>query len=683
MQQLDNAFSPAAAMKKRLFVGNLGSSVTDNDLKEKFARFGEVENVELHTKKDESGKPFKTFAYLDLNIDQEKLVNCIKTYNNAKWKGSAIVVQVAKESYIQRIQREAKARAAQDTTSAPSVTTEPAPPRRPIQIKVEKPSWTEKPASFKAEKSDSTPAHIRKERHNRSDGESWQVSRASRGPSVEQKTPTGEFANEKAFLFDDDEEQPSSGRPTPQCQADVALLRHAWGYRLGTGLDKAYSGGDDNDDFEVVPSRDPEQEREAKRQADNAKRLASLKQRFAESHTQRRLLQSALTSVDSSDRKRRIVFEDSDEDEEGFAAPPVKAPAGERKLTLFEDDDEQEAEEEGSHDNDFRLRPQFEGHKGHKVLELQSKFGTDERFRMSERFLESDDEESGSSKGDQAAVDDDSLDPDKERMRNLDILHDVLGPEATKVRPKAIFKDTTQLRFDPTKESAAKFEIKPESKASKKRKKAQAEEESAAAVPQVSGEQFYEVTTDLQDALKNRTSEFSLSQMFAGQLQDDDLQGEPFDSSSESEASDDEQAKYRTRVQEMKGKKAGLQEHFRTDPGTGESEDVLPSAVAGETGDDEGPMSDMFRRMDDHRFATVVDRPLFFFVPGDRRLLEGAKFFRCQSDPETIRNNFFDNKVGLVKLLLSKRKMAKRALERKLGKKVGSQQWRLGKLRKK
>ncbi|XP_050027034.1 probable RNA-binding protein CG14230 [Dermacentor andersoni] len=675
-------------MKKRLFVGNLGSSVTDSDLKEKFARFGDVENVELHTKKDESGKPFKTFAYLDLNIDQEKLVNCIKTYNNAKWKGSAIVVQVAKESYIQRIQREAKARAAQDASSGPPDAAEPAPPGRPIQIKVEKPSWTEKSAGFKAEKSDwsdNTSAHIRKERQNRSDGESWQVNRASRGPSMEQKTPTGEFANEKAFLFDDDEQQPSSGKPTPHCQADVALLRHAWGYRLGTGLDKAYGGGDDNDDFEVVPSRDPEQEREAKRQAANAKRLASLKQRFAESHTQRRLLQSALTSVDSSDRKRRIVFEDSDEDEEGFTAPApsVKTPAEERKLTLFDDDDEQEGEEEGSHDIDFRLRPQFEGHKGHKVLELQSRFGTDERFRMSERFLESDDEESDSAKGDRAAVDDDSLDPDKERVRNLDILQDVLGPEATKSRPKAIFKDATQLRFDPAKESAAKFEIKPESKASKKRKKAQAEEESAPAVPHVSGEQFYEVTTDLQDALKNRTSGFSLSQMFAGQLQDDDLQEEPFDSSSESEASDDEQAKYRSRVQEVKGKKAGLQEHFRTDPGTGEDEDVLPSAVAGETGDDEGPMSDVFRRMDDHRFATVVDRPLFFFVPGDRRLLEGAKFFRCQSDPETIRNNFFDNKVGLVKLLLSKRKMAKRALERKLGKKVGSQQWRLGKLRKK
>ncbi|KAH8021125.1 hypothetical protein HPB51_012520 [Rhipicephalus microplus] len=198
-------------MKKRLFVGNLGSAVTDSELREKFARFGDVENVELHTKKDESGRPFKTFAYLDLNIDQENLVNCIKTYNNTKWKGSAIVVQVAKESYIQRIQREAKARSAQDTEKAP---------------------------------------------------------------------------------YDSD----------------------------------------------------------------------------------------------NSDRKRHIVFNDSDE-EEAVVTPSVKASATtQSKLTLFDDEEEEQGDEE-SPDYNFRLRPQFEGHKGHKILELQSKFGTDERFRMSENLL--------------------------------------------------------------------------------------------------------------------------------------------------------------------------------------------------------------------------------------------------------------------------------------------------------
>uniref|UniRef100_A0A1E1XC01 Putative nucleolar protein 8 n=1 Tax=Amblyomma aureolatum TaxID=187763 RepID=A0A1E1XC01_9ACAR len=638
-------------MKKRLFVGNLGSTVTGRDLKEKFARFGDVDNVELHTKKDESGKPFKTFAYVDLDTDQEKLVNCIKTYNSAKWKGSDIVVQVAKESYIQRIQREAKACASRETQNAPADShAELAPPKK---MKQEKLDWTDR-VRIKTEKPDWT------------ESDRW----TSQGPhprGQQQATP-GKFAEEKALLFDDQEQLSGGMPPVPaQCPADVALLRHAWGHRLGC----------DDDDLEVVPAS-PEQEREAKRQMANAKRLASLKERFAQSHLQRRLLQSALCSVDGTDRKRRIVFEDSGEEE--------PCSAGQGKLALFGNDEE----EEGNGDlQDFRLRPQFEGHRGHKVLELQSRFAADDRFRLSERFLESDGEESSGSNRDAAhdasAGDTEPLDSKKERTRNLDILRDVLGPDRALHRAKPIFKDATQLRFDPDKDSAAKFEIKPEPKQKMKKKK---EQEEAAAVPQVSSEQFYEVTGSLHDALASRSGGFSLAQMFTGQLQDDDLQADPFDGSgsSEDETSDQEQAKYHSHVQDVCRKKAAPQEFFHTDTSLN---DVAPPgrdtlrAVAREVADKEGEMSKVFKRMDDHRFAAVVDRPRFFFVPNDRRLLEGAKFFRCQSDPETIRNNFFDGKTALVKLMLSKRKMAKRALERKHGKKVGSQQWRLGKLRKK
>ncbi|KAK8771500.1 hypothetical protein V5799_025256 [Amblyomma americanum] len=509
-------------MKKRLFVGSLGSTVTDRDLKEKFARFGDVDNVELHTKKDESGKPFKMFAYVDLDTDQEKLVNCIKTYNNAKWKGSNIVVQVAKESYIQRIQREAKARASEDAKNAPPDSAEPTPLKK---VKQEKPDWTDR-VRVKTEKPDWTEGvRVKVEEPDRPPRQTWQSNwRTSHGLSSrgKQQASPGEFAEEKAFLFDD-EERPSGSMPVPQCRADVALLRHAWGQRLGTGYEDAYG----DDDLEVVPaSRDPEQEREAKRQAANAKRLASLKERFAQSHTQRRLLHSALSSVDGSDRKRRIVFKESDEEEDDAGMTPANQPprgADQRRLALFDDDEgEEEAEEEGNF-LDFRLRPQFEGHRGHKVLELQSKFAADDRFRLNERFLESDDEEpSGGNRDDDhgtSAGDTESLDPEKERARNLDILRDILGPEGTLSRPKPIFKDAMQLRFDPAKDSAAKFEIKPEQKTKKKR-----QQEEAAVPPQVSSEQFYEVTGSLHDALASRSGGFSLAQMFAGQLQDEDLQ---------------------------------------------------------------------------------------------------------------------------------------------------------------
>lgn len=57
--------------------------------------------------------------------------------------------------------------------------------------------------------------------------------------------------------------------------------------------------------------------------------------------------------------------------------------------------DNSEDEESGSEDDShrFRIKPQFEGRAGQKLLDLQSRFGTDDRFRMDSRFLESDSEE--------------------------------------------------------------------------------------------------------------------------------------------------------------------------------------------------------------------------------------------------------------------------------------------------
>ncbi|KAK8771396.1 hypothetical protein V5799_025362 [Amblyomma americanum] len=100
------------------------------------------------------------------------------------------------------------------------------------------------------------------------------------------------------------------------------------------------------------------------------------------------------------------------------------------------------------------------------------------------------------------------------------------------------------------------------------------------------------------------------------------LPAEPFDDgSSESEASDQEQAEYRSRVQDVSQKKAAPQEFFRTDACISDAGGDALLVAAREPADDQGEMSEVFKRMDDHRFATIVDRPRFFFVPNDRRLL--------------------------------------------------------------
>lgn len=607
-------------MKKRLFVGNLGTAVKHKHLKEKFSKFGDVENVELHTKNDESGKPFKKFAYLDMNISQEQLVECIKELNNLNWKGGDIIVQVAKESYIQRIQREAAAlqgaRGGQGDPAAAHTT--------PPEPSLGQGSWEGR-------------SHTGKEQHHPPWG-------GSQAPPV----AAAEFAEEKEFLFGQEED----GRL--QCRADVALLRHAWGQRLGS-----VDAPDRQQQEEEEPVA-PEDAAEHKRRLANAKRLASLRQRAAQGQAQRRLLREDLASLDQQggqQRKRRIVFSDSEDD--GQQQETTRA------LVLFDE----EEEDGGPEEDPFRLRPHFQGRLGHKALELQSRFAADDRFRLSERFWESDGEDDDP---EAAGLHDggDSWDMAQERSRNLHILGDVLGPAARGNRP--LFKDASQLRFDPAKESAAKFELKPSGKPPRK-KAVQQEEPAAPAAPQVSSEQFYEVSSGLHDALASRAGgAFSLAQMFAGQLEGDD------DRHPEGVGGAEAQRPL------GRGGSGAAAAFLRRDDSSGddEPEHGTPQPAGPDHGEHSGPVGDMFRRMDDHRFAAVVDRPLFFFVPGDRRLFEGAKFFRCQSDPDTIRRNFLDGRVALVKLLLSKRKMAKRALERRHGKKAhGSQQWRLGRLR--
>lgn len=617
-------------MKKRLFVGNLGTAAKPKHLREKFSVFGDVENVELHTKNDESGRPFKKFAYLDMNISQEQLVDCIKSLNNLNWKGSDIIVQVAKESYIQRIQREAAAlQGARGEPGGPAAAAHSTP----------------------AEPSPSLGSQERR-------SHAWK--KEPPPPLGSSQAPPVEFAEEKAFLFGQQEED-------LLCRADVALLRHAWGQRLG-----APDGQEPGEEEEPAAPEDPA---ERKRRLANAKRLASLKQRAAQGQAQRRLLRQDLAALDQwggqqpQQHKRRIVFADS-EDEEQEQGPETTG-----ALALF---DEEEEEDGGPEEEDhFRLRPHFQGRLGHKALELQSRFAADDRFRLSERFWESEGEDDLAAAG---GKDDDGGEPwdaAQERSRNLDILGDILGPAARGNRP--LFQDASQRRFDPTKESAAQFELKPPGKPPRKKKAAQEEPAAPAAAPQVSGEQFYEVSSGLHDALASRAgAAFSLAQTFAGQL-------EGHDQHSEGEEAGPLGGAEPPRRRQVRGLSEAAAAFLGRDDSSGDDEQEehgTPEPARPDQGEQSGAVGDMFRRMDDHRFATVVDRPLFFFVPGDRRLLEGAKFFRCQSDPDTIRRNFLDGKVALVKLLLSKRKMAKRALERRHGKKAhGSQQWRLGKLR--
>lgn len=91
------------AQTKRIFIGKLFDGITELDLIKRFSHFGTIGGVEIQVKKDETGKPIKTFAFLDMKTDDKSLQTCISLLNNTKWKSKEICVEIAKECFYHKL----------------------------------------------------------------------------------------------------------------------------------------------------------------------------------------------------------------------------------------------------------------------------------------------------------------------------------------------------------------------------------------------------------------------------------------------------------------------------------------------------------------------------------------------------------------------------------------------------
>uniref|UniRef100_A0A671Q6Y3 Nucleolar protein 8 n=1 Tax=Sinocyclocheilus anshuiensis TaxID=1608454 RepID=A0A671Q6Y3_9TELE len=91
---------------KRLYIGGLGHTVSEKDLKDRFGKFGDVSDVEIITRKDENGAPLKTFGYININITDAEYKRCVGILNKSTWKGGTLLIQLAKESFLHRLAEE-------------------------------------------------------------------------------------------------------------------------------------------------------------------------------------------------------------------------------------------------------------------------------------------------------------------------------------------------------------------------------------------------------------------------------------------------------------------------------------------------------------------------------------------------------------------------------------------------
>jgi len=76
-----------------IYVGNLSSETTEEDLTQAFAKFGQVNSVKLILDRD-TGEP-RGFGFIEMS--QEDGNNAIDSLNETELDGNTIIVSVARE----------------------------------------------------------------------------------------------------------------------------------------------------------------------------------------------------------------------------------------------------------------------------------------------------------------------------------------------------------------------------------------------------------------------------------------------------------------------------------------------------------------------------------------------------------------------------------------------------------
>lgn len=244
---------------------------------------------------------------------------------------------------------------------------------------------------------------------------------------------------------------------------------------------------------------------------DNQKRLAALAVWQKAREVQKKLVHNALANLDGhpENKKTHIVFASDNESETEETSTReqncpgkelVKKSVGKATGKLFDssDDEDSDSKEDSTR---FNIKPQFEGRAGQKLMDLQSHFGSDERFRMDSRFLESDSEE------EQKELNENQTNEDElaaERKQTLNVVQSVLNINLSKPTSKgsvAVKKFKDIVRYDPTKQDHTIYERKQEDKESKAKRKKKREE--AEKLPEVSQDMYHNITTDLKEIFQH------------------------------------------------------------------------------------------------------------------------------------------------------------------------------------
>ncbi|XP_017781334.1 PREDICTED: GRIP and coiled-coil domain-containing protein PFC0235w-like [Nicrophorus vespilloides] len=92
---------------KRLFISDLPESATEEDVRNRFKKYGAVTGVDIKERKELGPRNTSHyFAYVSLNVDNISLDKCLNDANNNAWHGEYVRITVARENFLDRLKRE-------------------------------------------------------------------------------------------------------------------------------------------------------------------------------------------------------------------------------------------------------------------------------------------------------------------------------------------------------------------------------------------------------------------------------------------------------------------------------------------------------------------------------------------------------------------------------------------------
>ncbi|XP_033092660.1 nucleolar protein 8 isoform X5 [Trachypithecus francoisi] len=393
-------------------------------------------------------------------------------------------------------------------------------------------------------------------------------------------------------------------------------------------------------DFSLSVSNSSDLSAKGKHAEDNEKRLAALEARQKAKEAQKKLVHNALAKLESVGKTSGKLFDSSD-------------------------DEESDSEDDS---NRFKIKPQFEGRAGQKLMDLQSHFGTDDRFRMDSRFLESDSEEEQEEVNEKKTAEEEELAEEKKKALNVvqSVLQINLSNSTNKGSVAAKkFKDI--IHYDPTKQDHATYERKRDDKPKESTAQRKQKTEEAGKLPDVSKEMYYNIAMDLKEIFQTtkHTSEKEEDTAWnedCGKEKPEEIQ-DPAALTSGAEQpsgftfsffdSDSKDIKEETyRVETVKPGKIVWQEDPRFQDSSSEEEDVTEETDHKKSSPGEAPLLEK----ETTRF--------FFFSKNDERL-QGSDLFWRGVGSNISRNSWEARTTNLRMDCRKKHKDAKRKMKPK------------------